>query len=136
VTKLWSRAEKLDPDECLRLLASVRWGRVGFMAAVGPQVIPVNHTVVEGAIVFRTDLYTALADGTRGTVVAFEADELDDRMRSGWSVLVVGESQHVEDRTEMADLFRRIGEPWAPGSRPLVAKVVPSHVTGRRFARA
>ena len=42
------------------------------------------------SIVFRTDLYGVLADGTDGEVVAFEVDELDDRMRSGWSVLVTG----------------------------------------------
>lgn len=49
------------------------WGRVGFSAPVGPQVLPVNHTVLDGAIVFRTDLYTSLADGTRGATVAFES---------------------------------------------------------------
>jgi nitroimidazol reductase NimA-like FMN-containing flavoprotein (pyridoxamine 5'-phosphate oxidase superfamily) len=135
MTKLWTRAEALEPDECLRLLASVRWGRVGFTGAAGPQILPVNHTVLDGAIVFRTDLYSAVADGTRGTVVAFEADELDDRLQSGWSVLAVGEAQHVEDRAEMVDLFRRMGEPWAPGSRPLVARIVPADLTGRRFHR-
>jgi uncharacterized protein len=136
VAKMWTRSEPLEPDECLRLLGSVRWGRVGFTAAAGPQILPVNHTVIDGAVVFRTDLYSAVADATRGAVVAFEADELDDRMRSGWSVLVVGEAGHVEDRAEMVDLFHRLGEPWAPGSRPLVARIVPTQVTGRRFERS
>jgi hypothetical protein len=39
--------------------------------------------------VFRTNLCSALADGTREGMVAFEADELEDRMQSGWSVVVV-----------------------------------------------
>ena len=132
---LWSQAESLDPDECLRLLSSARVGRLGFAAPTGPQVLPVNYTLLDGAIVLRTDLYSTIADGTRGTVVAFEVDELDDRLQSGWSVLAVGEAHHVEDHAEMADLFRRAGEPWAPGSRPLVARIVPSRVTGRRFQR-
>jgi uncharacterized protein len=132
---LWSQAESLDPDECLRLLSSARVGRLGFTAPTGPQVLPVNYTLLDGAIVLRTDLYSTIADGTRGTVVAFEVDELDDRLQSGWSVLAVGEAHHVEDHAEMADLFRRVGEPWAPGSRPLVARIVPSRVTGRRFQR-
>jgi uncharacterized protein len=132
---LWSQAESLDPDECLRLLSSARVGRLGFTAPTGPQVLPVNYTLLDGAIVLRTDLYSTIADGTRGTVVAFEVDELDDRLQSGWSVLAVGEAHHVEDHAEMADLFRRAGEPWAPGSRPLVARIVPSRVTGRRFQR-
>ena len=132
---LWSQAESLEPDECLRLLSSARVGRLGFTAPTGPQVLPVNYTLLDGAIVLRTDLYSTIADGTRGTVVAFEVDELDDRLQSGWSVLAVGEAHHVEDHAEMADLFRRAGEPWAPGSRPLVARIVPSRVTGRRFQR-
>ena len=132
---LWSQAESLEPDECLRLLSSARVGRLGFTAPTGPQVLPVNYTLLDGAVVLRTDLYSTIADGTRGTVVAFEVDELDDRLQSGWSVLAVGEAHHVEDHAEMADLVRRAGEPWAPGSRPLVARIVPSRVTGRRFQR-
>lgn len=132
---LWTRAEVLEPEECLRLLDSARVGRLGFTSPSGPQILPVNHTLLDGAIVFRTDLYSAIADATRGSEVAFEADELDDRMQSGWSVLAVGEAQHVEDPAETADLFRRMGEPWAPGSRPLVTRIVPLRVTGRRFHR-
>jgi len=136
VTTLWNKTESLEPVECMRLLSSVRLGRVGFSGPTGPQVLPVNHTVVDGTIVFRTDLYSAVADGTRGSTVAYEVDELDDRMQFGWSVLVVGHADHVEDHTEMADIFTHMGQPWAPGSRPLVARIVPSHVTGRRFQRA
>jgi hypothetical protein len=99
-------------------------------------VLPVNHAVLDGTIVFRTDLYSVLAEGTRDSIVAFEADELDDLMQSGWSVLVVGRAVHVEDPAEMGELFRRIGDPWAPGLRPLVARIAPSRVTGRRFHQA
>jgi nitroimidazol reductase NimA-like FMN-containing flavoprotein (pyridoxamine 5'-phosphate oxidase superfamily) len=136
VRTLWTQAEVLETEECLRLLSEVRLGRLAFTSPTGLQVLPVNHTVLDGAIVFRTDLYSALADGTRGAEVAFEADELDDRMQSGWSVLAVGEAHHVEDPAEMADLFHRAGEPWAPGSRPLVARIVLHRVTGRRFHRS
>jgi len=135
MTSTWQRAEALEPPECMRLLASVRLGRLAWASDAGPQVLPVNHSVLDGNIVLRTDLYSTVAEGTRSGTVAFEADELDDRLRSGWSVLVLGQAEHVEDPKEMADLFHRMGEPWAPGSRPLVARVVPSQVTGRRFHR-
>jgi uncharacterized protein len=135
MTSAWSRTEVLEPTECLALLSSVRLGRVGLCRPDDPQVLPVNHTVLDGNIVFRTDLYGVLAEGTRGGTVAFEADELDDRLQSGWSVLVVGEAEHVEAPAEMADAFRRMGEPWAPGTRPLVARIVPTRVTGRRFLK-
>lgn len=136
MTTMWTQAESLEPAECLRLLSSARLGRVGFSAPEGPQILPVNHTVLDGAVVFRTDLYSSLAEATHGSTVAFEADELDDRMQSGWSVLVVGSAEHVEDHDEMVDVFARMGQPWAPGSRPLLARIVPSTVTGRRFSRA
>lgn len=132
---LWNQTTTLDPAECMILLSSARLGRVGMCTASGPQVLPVNYTLLDGAIVFRTDLYSALAAGTRGDTVAFEVDELDDRLQSGWSVLVVGRAVHVEDRAEMEASFPGIEEPWAPGSRPLVARIVPSEVTGRRFER-
>jgi nitroimidazol reductase NimA-like FMN-containing flavoprotein (pyridoxamine 5'-phosphate oxidase superfamily) len=132
-TPMWEHVVALEPEECVRLLSSARLGRVGLNTPDGPQVLPVNHAVMDGAIVFRTDLYGVLADGAQGDVVAFEVDELDDRMRSGWSVLVVGRAEHVEEHAEVADAFRRLGQPWAPGPRPLVARIVPSRVTGRRF---
>ena len=135
-TSAWQRMEPLDVDDCLRLLASARLGRVAWSGESGPQVLPVNHHVVDGDIVFRTDLYGVLAEATRSGQVAFEADELDDLMRSGWSVLALGRAEHVEDPAEAAELVRRIGQPWAPGSRPLVARIVPSQVTGRRFLRS
>jgi uncharacterized protein len=135
MTSTWQVMEPLEPSECMRLLASVRLGRLAWSGPEGPHVLPVNHSVLEGNVVIRTDLYSTIAEGTRSGTVAFEADELDDRLTSGWSVLVRGRAEHVEDRTEMADLFRRMGQPWAPGSRPLVARVVPAQVTGRRFLK-
>jgi nitroimidazol reductase NimA-like FMN-containing flavoprotein (pyridoxamine 5'-phosphate oxidase superfamily) len=135
MTTLWTVATSLDPSESLRLLRSARLGRVGMCTSAGPQVLPVNYTVLDGNIVLRTDLYSAVAAGTKDATVAFEVDELDDRLDEGWSVLIVGHAEHVEDRAEMQALFERMGTPWAPGSRPLVARIVPAQVTGRRFRR-
>jgi len=133
MTSTWARMTPLEPAECMRLLSSARLGRVGLCGPAGPQILPVNHTVLDGAVVFRTDIYGVLAEGTRGSTVAFQADEIDDRLQSGWSVLVVGRAEHVEERDEMVAAFSRMGEPWAAGNRPLVARISPSQVTGRRF---
>ena len=135
MTSAWEKAEKLEPAECMALLSSVRYGRVGWSGTLGPQVLPVNHRVLDGAVVFRTKLYSALADGTREGMAAFEADELEDRMQSGWSVLVVGRSEHLEDPAEIREVFQRMDEPWAPGSRQLLVRIAPEQVTGRRFHR-
>jgi nitroimidazol reductase NimA-like FMN-containing flavoprotein (pyridoxamine 5'-phosphate oxidase superfamily) len=131
----WQRAEALDVGECMQLLSTVRLGRCAWAGEEGPQVLPVNHAVVDGQVYFRTDLYGVLAEATRSTAVAYEADELDDRMQSGWSVLVVGTADQVDDPDEVATLFRRLDEPWAPGSRPVVVRITPSRVTGRRFSK-
>ena len=132
----WDSVDELDPAECLRLLSMVRFGRVGLCTAEGPRVLPVTHAVLDGAVVFRTGIYTTIAEETRGTTVAYEADELDDRMVSGWSVHVVGRAEHILDPPAVADLVARMPEPWAPGARPLVARIVPTDVTGRRFHRS
>lgn len=135
MTSTWERVEPLEPAECMRLLISVRLGRIAWVSPVGPQVLPVNHSVLDGHILFRTDLYTSVAEGTGTGAVAFEADELDDRMQSGWSVLVLGQADHVEDPAELAELIPRMRQPWAPGSRPLVVRIIPTQVTGRRFVK-
>jgi nitroimidazol reductase NimA-like FMN-containing flavoprotein (pyridoxamine 5'-phosphate oxidase superfamily) len=131
----WSRVEILDEPDCRRLLGSVNWGRLAWSGPQGPRILPVNYSVVDGAVYLRTDLYGSLAEAASGDAVALEADELDDRLRSGWSVVVLGRAEQVEDTTELADLFRQVGEPWAPGSRPLLVRIVPSQMTGRRFLR-
>jgi len=136
MTSLWKSAAELDREECVRLLRTVRIGRVGTCSPRGPQILPVNFTVLDGSLYFRTTLYSALAERTQSGTVAFEADELDDRLRSGWSVLVVGEAGQIEDPKEIRDIFGRMGEPWAPGNRPLIVRIDPTEVTGRRFDRA
>ena len=66
---------------------------------------------------------------------ALEADELDDRLSTGWSVVVVGRAEQVQDPAEIASLFGRMRQPWAPGSRPLLVRIAPAEVTGRRFSK-
>ena len=135
MTSAWDSVSALDPEECMRLLSSARMGRVGFCTPAGPQVLPVNHRVLDGGIVFRTDLYGAIAAATTDGTVAFETDEIDDRMQSGWSVLVVGRSQHLQDPVQLPEVFQHLDEPWAPGPRPVVVRISPAQVSGRRFGR-
>lgn len=135
MTSTWARTEPLDEAESMRMLASVRWGRCAWTGPEGPRILPVNCSVLDGNVFFRTALYGSLADAANGSAVALEADELDDRLSSGWSVVVLGRAEQVEDPAEVAQLFRRIGQPWAPGSRPVLVRILPSQVTGRRFLR-
>ncbi|MFZ2015292.1 MAG: pyridoxamine 5'-phosphate oxidase family protein [Nocardioides sp.] len=135
MTPTWARVEDLDEAEAMHLLESSRWGRCAWSAPEGPRILPVNCAVVDGNVYFRTGLYGSLADAATGNLVALEADELDDRLTSGWSVVVVGRAEQVEDPAEVAALFRRMPDPWAPGPRPVLVRIVPAQVTGRRFTK-
>jgi uncharacterized protein len=120
--------EELDRDECLRLLATEPVGRV----AVGwpgqaPLVLPVNHVLAGGAVVFRTghgDKLRGLGQGP----VSFEVDTYDPATRTGWSVLVHG----IADRAQPEDVAHLELEPWAPGDKEVWVRIVPAIITGRR----
>ncbi|MFJ9346394.1 helix-turn-helix domain-containing protein [Streptomyces sp. NPDC101237] len=124
---------ELGPAECAALLGSHGVGRLGLDTASGPVVLPVNYSVVDGAIVFRTagDGMPSLAVGRR---VAFEVDRIDDAFCEGWSVLVRGRAVRVTDDEEVRRLVPAAhGAPWAGGDRDLWVRIEPRSVTGRRI---
>ncbi|MFJ9566925.1 helix-turn-helix domain-containing protein [Streptomyces fuscichromogenes] len=124
---------ELGPDECGALLGTHGIGRIAVAADSGPVVVPVNYTVVDGAIAFRTGTGTApsLAAGHQ---VAFEVDRIDDAMSAGWSVLVRGPARTVTDPDETRRLDAlAYSAPWAGGDRALWVRVEPQTVTGRRI---
>jgi len=131
-----SALEELSPDECLRLLATVPVGRISYTRQAMPAIDPVNFLVDDGAIVVRTDSGGKLAAATRGAVVAFQADRLDQVSRSGWSVSVVGTSTEVTDPEEITRLDKLGLQPWPPGRRDHFIKITPGIVTGRRLRPA
>jgi hypothetical protein len=87
-------------------------------------------------IVVRTDSRSVLAAATDDGRVAFEVDEIDERTRSGWSVLAQAVAHEVTaaDRDDLLVRTRASGvEPWAPGDRGHWIRLVPLHLTGRRI---
>ena len=125
--------EELSRAECLRLLATAAIGRICYTRQALPAVEPVNFRLQDGAIVIRTDAGGKLAAATRLAVVAFEADDLDPVLRSGWSVTVIGRCEEVTDAGDVAGLDRLGLESWAPGTRNHFIRIVPAIVTGRRL---
>ena len=125
----------LAVDECLDLLMRSSVGRVAWCGPDGPQVVPMTIAMHNGAVVFRTVAYSALARAVRGATLAVEVDELDPASRTGWSVLAVGHAETVAEPHDLAELWRNGGpEPWAPGVRTLFVRVVPRRITGRRIS--
>lgn len=124
--------EELDRDECLRLLAHAPIGRLAVVVAECPLVFPVNFTVDGTAIVFRTDHGTKL-HGARQGLVAFECDGIDLEYHTGWSVLVQGRAEEVENPVEIARLERLPLGPWCPGPKPVWLRIRARSIAGRRI---
>ena len=122
----------LSPAECFDLLEPGGIGRVGFNAADGIMMLPVNFAVSGKSIVFRTAPDTLLAVYADGRV-SFEADHLDEALREGWSVLVHGHAHRITDEREVKKLEARTRlEPWAAGSRDVYVRIAPTRISGRR----
>jgi len=126
--------EILDRDECLRLLATARLGRVGITSGALPVILPVNFRVVDEQIVFRTAQGTKLDAATRGAVVAFEADDMDPFDHTGWSVMVTGVARQVTAPDELARLHVESIARWAPLGEVCIVAVSTEMVTGRRIS--
>jgi nitroimidazol reductase NimA-like FMN-containing flavoprotein (pyridoxamine 5'-phosphate oxidase superfamily) len=123
----------LGPDECLSLLEPGGIGRVGFAAADGVMMLPVNFGVSRKAVVFRTAPDSLLAVYANAQV-SFEADHIDEALRTGWSVLVHGHAHIVTDERDVRRLEEQTRiEPWADGARDVYVRVVPNRITGRRI---
>jgi nitroimidazol reductase NimA-like FMN-containing flavoprotein (pyridoxamine 5'-phosphate oxidase superfamily) len=133
--------EELGEEECLALIAPDGIGRIAYTSRFGLAVLPVNYALHNGAIYFRTtengpldeDLRTGIADADYR--VAFEIDSVHLDTKQGWSVLIQGPAHHLTGVDQ--DAARAAGvEPWAPGPRELLVRIVPSRITGRRVGPA
>jgi nitroimidazol reductase NimA-like FMN-containing flavoprotein (pyridoxamine 5'-phosphate oxidase superfamily) len=122
---------ELSQAECASLLRATSVGRVAICTADGPVVVPVNYAMDGDAVIVRTSSYTLLA-AHAWDQVAFEVDEIDADLRKGWSVLVSGRGEPVDDVDDLIDSgLARSLRPWAPGSRDMFIKITPRRVTGR-----
>ncbi|MDT0318654.1 pyridoxamine 5'-phosphate oxidase family protein [Streptomyces millisiae] len=119
--------------ECREHLATHGVGRVAVPTPEGPAIFPVNYTVADDAIVFRTGEDSPAARAA-GAEVAFEVDHVDDALSRGWSVLVTGPSRQVTDPAEVSRLDEAArSQPWAGGERRRWVRITTARVTGRRI---
>jgi CBS domain-containing protein/nitroimidazol reductase NimA-like FMN-containing flavoprotein (pyridoxamine 5'-phosphate oxidase superfamily) len=88
-------------DECLRRLASAPVGRVAFLVAGSPVVLPVNHGLDGTSVVFRTTWGSKLQAAGAAADVGFEVDNYATAARTGWSVLVRGKTSLVYEAREI-----------------------------------
>ncbi len=127
------RIEEIDTKTCLRLLERHRFGRVGITDDHGPLILPVNYVLDGRAIVFRTDPGAKLLAAVEGGTACFELDEVDEKRRFGWSVLVRGRVTQVVQEGERRRLSERLIEPFAGGPKAYIARIQGASITGRRI---
>jgi hypothetical protein len=93
----------------------------------------VNFRLWRDDVVIRVAGGAKLAAATDNLVVAFEADELDSDLQTGWSVTVVGHAQRITDVDELVELAGTFLRPWVDGRRDHFVRIRTEKMTGRRF---
>ncbi|HEX3197301.1 MAG TPA: pyridoxamine 5'-phosphate oxidase family protein [Propionibacteriaceae bacterium] len=127
---------ELSEAECKQLLAQHTAGRVGFLAADGPQILPVTYQYRNGSVIFRTSPYGPLAGLVRRTSVAFEIDSIDEQDKSGWSVLLLGFAEAMAHDYLLTTAWETGPVPWADGVRNLFIEITPRKISGRSIRSA
>jgi nitroimidazol reductase NimA-like FMN-containing flavoprotein (pyridoxamine 5'-phosphate oxidase superfamily) len=126
--------EEMPPQDCLVLLNLAYVGRVGVSVHALPVILPVNYVMHEGDVVFRVGAGTKLAAATSGTVVAFEVDHHDPQGITGWSVLLQGRTEEIDDPAELARVRELPLHSWAlDGAADHYVRLHPTMMSGRRF---
>ena len=122
--------KSLTEEQCHAHMAAGGVGRIIFSIERGPVALPVNFEFTDGKVILSTDL--AKADLLEALpVVGFEIDRIDETLSEGWSVVVCGPANRVDDPEEVLRLSSLDLEVWAGGERHVLVKITPATVTGR-----
>ena len=132
--RLWYQGhlQYLGDRECLRLLNAAQIGRIAYNDDDGPIVLPVNHRMDGSDILFRTSPHTSLGKHLENTTVSFQIDDFDEFNQAGWSVLVRGTAEYV-DEADLPKYASDLPIPWAAGERSTYVRIRPTSITGRRL---
>jgi hypothetical protein len=122
---------ELDRATCLALLMTQHVGRL-VTSGTPPAIRVLNYTAFEHVVMFRSDPGPNV-DAIIDTPVVFEADMIDARTRSGWSVVVHGVARDVSDHLDGFALAGARVEPWVAGPKNRWVGITIEQVTGRRL---
>lgn len=117
--------ERLEPEECRRLLASRTVARLAFVSESGDVlVLPVSYAMDDaGVLVFRTSREGVLSRLHGGMRVSVQVDDVSEDLHNGWSVLAHGHANPYA-----GDVFPRS---WLAGHDELVIGVALDRLSGR-----
>jgi nitroimidazol reductase NimA-like FMN-containing flavoprotein (pyridoxamine 5'-phosphate oxidase superfamily) len=125
--------EVLSFLQCEQELERSAIGRMAMVVRGEPVVLPVNYKYVNGCVVFRSAAGEKTGTAAMERPVAFEIDDYDTATCTGWSVLVKGTAELIDDDDPMA-LAAASLRPWATATeRNIWIRIVPNEITGRRI---
>jgi hypothetical protein len=127
-----SGLEVLSEGESLELLAGISVGRIVYSDRALPFVVPVNFVLDGMDIVIRTSVRSGLISNVPGHVVAFEADAIDPVDKVGWSVVVTGRAELVDDSIDNLRLDGLGLQSWSPAPTDRYLRLRADVVSGRR----
>lgn len=123
----------LSAGACEALLRAGDLGRVALVAADGPHIVPVNYTVTGSAVLVRTSPGSELALVASGSRIAFEVDHVEDSDGRGWSVVVRGPAETVEDPVEVRRLEAAWpARPWTSNQGRVLVRLRWDVISGRQ----
>lgn len=127
---------ELTTAECWAHLEAHNLGRIAYVVAGGPTILPFNYLARDGLIWLRTASYSELAIHLPGERAAFGVDHTDEHSHTGWSVLVRGVAEHVRGEHPVVPSGSPDPSPWPDGIRTMVFCLQPEEITGRALAGA
>jgi hypothetical protein len=107
-------AGPLRPEEFLALMSRTSLGRLVVTEGGLPAVHLVGFALDGRDVVFPVPRDSSLVRSLDGAVVALQADHIDRRTRTGWSVLLTGWARR---ETDPASAARALGGPRRPAGR-------------------
>jgi hypothetical protein len=125
---------EMTHDECETILRAGLIGRMGLSTPTGPHIIPVNYSVIDDAIVVRTDPAGVLGTWAQHAPLVFQVDHFDHEWQWGWSISARGVGRWVT----LEDEIRHIESewpprPWAAGDRSRWLSLAWTEITGRKL---
>lgn len=123
----------LTERECWDRLAEQQLGRLVTHVGDVLDVFPVNYTVDEHSLVFRTAEGSKLTEVTINDDVLFEVDEYTDT--DAWSVVVRGRAHRLDTAAEVEAADRLPLKPWVPTLKYNYVRIVQTSLSGRDIRR-
>jgi uncharacterized protein len=122
----------LTTEECYRLLATARLGRLALSHKALPFVLPVSSLLQDRRIVIQTTGGPVLEAARSAPVVAFQADDIEPCSYAGWSVVVTGQMRVVTDSAARRTYENSRAFPTITAQHRHFLTVTPRLVTGLR----